>query len=139
MASKHANMIMVHHVLFALVRLPICDPSGLAFIAYSSFLGILKNCLCYKSGPYLTRSVKKDWWGPVKTFFGQVTLTHFATGFAATGNKDKDLKRCLFCGTQLNCHFLEKIYCLHCCLGLSKCVLIISAEQLCILKAGKKT
>ena len=26
-------------------------------IAYSSFLGILKNCLCYKGVPYLTQSV----------------------------------------------------------------------------------
>ena len=35
-----------------------CNLYGLAFIAYSSFLGIVKNCLRYKSGPYLTQSVK---------------------------------------------------------------------------------
>ncbi len=35
----------------------ICNSSGLASIAYSSFLSILKNCLRYKSVPYLMQSV----------------------------------------------------------------------------------
>ncbi len=36
------------------------NSSGLASIAYSSFLSILINCIRYKSAPYLTPSVIED-------------------------------------------------------------------------------
>ena len=58
-ASSRRNVILSVFVTFCAAhnRSNKCNSYGLAPIAYISFLSILKKCLHYKSGPYLTQSV----------------------------------------------------------------------------------
>ena len=60
-AQNWPNKCNLYAKGFPIDDIAISDSSGLASIAYSSFLGISKNCLCYKGGPYLTQSVLVKW------------------------------------------------------------------------------